>query len=329
MKYERVGAILPRPLVESFRKELEYLGIDVSERSFLGFLVLFGLGISTGVSLNLFFFLGFPVFISIPVVFVLFLAGVYVWLSIASESKGKFVEKILPDALQLIASNIKSGLTTERALFVSARPEFGPLEKELKLASKEILAGKRIDIALLELPTRIRSKVLERTVWLISKGIQSGGQIADLLMKLSDDLREQRSIQEEVKANVSMYVLLIFFASAIGAPMLLGISSFIVEILGSQSSIIDPEDLSGFQSAGSAGQFVAVGDQESLSVEFIVFFSSILILVGAVFASMTMGTINTGKEKNGLKYLPLLLLISFALFFAVRFGLTTFFADLL
>ena len=58
------------------------------------------------------------------------------------ESRSKEVENILPDALQIMAMNIRAGLTTERALILTARPEFGIFEKELKRAGKEILAGK-------------------------------------------------------------------------------------------------------------------------------------------------------------------------------------------
>jgi pilus assembly protein TadC len=326
--YERIGALLPRKLLKKFKEEFNYLGIEVNEKSFLGFLVLFSAALSVGLAVNLYYFFDFNPFLSFPVLFFLFIGMVYVWLGLVSESKGRFVEKILPDALQLIASNIKAGLTTERALFVSARPEFGPLEKELKTASKEILSGERIATALLKIPERIHSKVLSRTVWLISKGIESGGQIADLLMKLSNDLREQHALQEEVKASVSIYVLLIFFASSIGAPALLGVSTFIVEALQKQTSSINLEELGAGAPKVSGMQFIG-GPNKTITPEFVGFFSVLIILVGAFFASLTIGVINSGSEKPGIKFFPLLLLVGVGVFFVVGFVLRVLFANLI
>lgn len=328
--YERIAAFIPQGLVNKFKKEMIYLGIEINERSFLGFLLLFSFALSLGLSINLFLFFQIPIPISFIAFALLFFFGTFLWISIMSENKGKFVEKILPDALQLIASNIKSGLTTERALFVSARPEFGPLEKELKYASKEILAGARVEEVLLAIPERIRSKVLERTMWLIARGIASGGQIADLLIRLSDDLREQNSIQEEEKANTAMYVMLIFFSAAFGAPLLFGISTFIVEILSVQLSsvpTIDPSQLQGISGNGLTG--LAQGGAAAITPEFIMMFSIIMLFFSSIFSSLTIGVINSGKEKNGVKYIPIILIISFVLFFAVRLILTSFFGNLL
>ncbi len=241
--YSRFSALIPKKVRNAFQQELDYLGIDIESGRFVGFVFSFGLALSIGIALNLYFLFNFPIPLSFAFFAALFIGGIYLWLSITAESKGKFVEKILPDALQLIASNVRAGMTTERALLISARPEFGPLEIELKKASKLILTGTPIQNALGEIPKHIHSKALEKTIWLVNKGISSGGQIADVLTQLSDDLREQNSLQDEIKANISIYVMLIFFAAAIGAPLMFGISSFIVQILSKQMSGLHTEAL--------------------------------------------------------------------------------------
>jgi archaeal flagellar protein FlaJ len=331
--YKRIAALLPQGIVKAFRKELEYLDIDISEKRFVGFLLLYGFFLSLGVAVNAFLFFKLDMIAMFVFSFGLFFGGVYLWLGLAAESKGKFVENILPDALQLIASNVKSGLTTERALLVSARPEFGPLEKELKRASKEVMAGEKLDKALLGISTRIKSRTLERTLWLISRGITSGGQIADLLIELSDDLREQFNVQQEINSNISMYVLLIFFTSAFGAPVLFGVSSFIVEVITAQMSgipAISPELVS--QAGGRAGiatSFVGMGGEAAIPAGFVIFFIMICLTITSLFASMTIGVINSGSEKGGAKIAPIILFISFSLFFAVRWVFDIFFGGLL
>lgn len=331
--YKRVAAVIPKRLVMAFKREMDYMGIEISGKRFVGFLLLYIFFLSLGLALNLFLFFGLNFFLTFIFFFCLFFGGTYLWLSLTAESKGRFVEKILPDALQLIASNVKSGLTTEKALIVSARPEFGPLEIELKRASREIMAGENMDKALLKIPEKIKSVTLERTIWLISMGISSGGQIADLLMQLADDLREQNTIQQEIRGNISMYIMLIFFTAAFGAPVLFGVSSFIVQVLAVQMDRIPamPEGINtaaAGQAAGVVG-LLGTGEKIPLPVDFVLLFIMITLATTSIFASMTMGIINTGKEKGGAKFVPIILFIAFSLFFIIRWLLVSFFGGLL
>lgn len=322
--YQRIAAMMPQSLNEKIRKELNYLDINLEAKNLIGFMVVFGLALSAGIALNLQLIFNIPFITAFPVIFLFLDGSIYLWLSVAAESKGQFVENILPDALQLIASNIKSGLTTERAIFLSARPEFGPLEVELKRASQKIMAGEPVEQALSAIPEKIHSVALERTMWLISKGISSGGQIADLLVQLGDDLREQKGVEAETKANISMYVMLIFFSVAIGAPALFGVASFIVEVLAKQMAAlptIDPSTLA----AGSTqfGKFRGItgllGDRgEILTSEFIQLFSVVALIITSIFSAFTIGIINAGKEKQGLKYIPVLIAVTLILFFLTR-----------
>ncbi|MBU1120453.1 type II secretion system F family protein [Candidatus Micrarchaeota archaeon] len=330
--YQRIASLLPKGVIDKFREELSYLEIPIEEKRFVGFVFIYSLALSFGIALNLFLFFGIPIIISFVIFSLLFFGGVYIWLSMMSESKGKFVEKILPDALQMIASNIRSGLTTERALLASARPEFGILEKELKRASKKIMAGERIEIALMDMPERIRSKTLERTIWLISKGIRSGGKIADLLMKLSDDLREQNALQQETKANISIYVMLILFSSMAGAPVLFGISTFIVQALYKHMSDIPSFDPSLSEQSSMnipiAGSLL-MGERNPIEPEFAIMFAMVIMFFGSIFAALTIGVINAGKELEGIRYILPILLGSFAIFFVVRFMLSFMFGSLI
>ncbi|MBI2598071.1 MAG: type II secretion system F family protein [Candidatus Diapherotrites archaeon] len=331
MFYERAARIIPPKITHAFKKELEYLDINVSEKSFVGFLLLYGFFLSAGISANAYFFFLAPPIPLFAFCYTIFFLITYLWLSLAAESKGKFVESILPDALQLVASNMKSGMTAERALIFSARKEFGPLEKELREAAKRIIAGQSLNDSLLLISKKIKSVSLERTLWLISEGMKSGGQIADLLVELSNDLRQQQALKQEIAADVSIYQILIFSASAFGAPLLFGISSFIVEVLSKKISSFSDLDIGNIPSSGSGGfatSFIQSG-KEALSPEFVLLFSMASLVATSVFASLTMGVINTGKEKNGVKFIPMVLLIAFALFFLVRWFLLTTFSDLL
>ncbi|MBI2076071.1 MAG: type II secretion system F family protein [Candidatus Aenigmarchaeota archaeon] len=237
--YDYVAKILPRRIRHNYEDLLRYIDAKVDPAKFIGFIMLFGLGVALATAFNamiLFSMAADTFMVLFFTSYFLFEITVYFWLSFSADSKGKFVENILPDALLLMSMNMKAGITTERALLMAARPEFGPLEKELSKAGKQVLSGKEIKYALLEIPRRIKSEVLDRTVRLIVEGIESGGELSDLLEQTAEDIQNTKLVKGEVQANVLMYGIFIFFAAGFGAPLLFGISTFLVEVLTRQMS---------------------------------------------------------------------------------------------
>lgn len=329
--YERISAIMPSRLTRTVQKQLDYVDMSVKSEKFLGFILLYTIILSLGAAYIIFKHFELPansVFISGPAAFILLNLFVWVPMNFAGDSRGKYVERILPDALQLFASNVKAGITPERALFLSARPEFGPLQKELRIASRKVMSGISLQEALLDISSRIKSKNVERIMWLTTKGIASGAELGGLLTELANDLRTETTIEEEIKANISMYVLLIFFSAGIGAPLLFGISSFIVEVLAVQMSQLATAELGDIALQALGGAIIGV-PTNVVDPEFIVRFVAILLGVGEVFAGLTIGVINKGKEKYGFKYIPYLLIIGYLIFYLTRRAMLEFFGQLL
>lgn len=317
--YQRIGAIIPSFIVRAFKKEMDYIGWEAQELSVVGFIFLFGAVLSIAIAANLQIFLSLPIIATFPLIFLGFAGGIYYWLNTTAETRGRFVDKILPDVLQLISSNMKSGLTTEKALLASARPEFGIFSEELKLASGKVLSGERIEKALTDITIKIKSPMLERTMWLVVQGIRSGGEVADLLSQLADDLREENALKEETKAEVSMYTMLIFFGAAFGAPILFSISSYIVGVLNTQTSQIgiSPEQLQEITQKSAITRIVGI-PQISITEEFATMYALIALAVTCIFSALIIGVINTGKEKDGIKHIPLIGIVAMVLFFVIR-----------
>jgi len=325
MVYERVASVLPKSFRKWFQREVTYVGIKIHPERFVGFIFSISLLASFAVAVIAFLLEGFNPLISFPIALLVILGGSIYVLNAIADKEGKLVEKILPDALQLIASNIKAGLTTERALIVSAQPEFGSFSEELKETSKRILSGERMENSLLLISKHIKSTVLDRTMWLIAQGIRSGGQIASLLTQLGADLREENALKSEITANISMYVMLIFFSAVFGAPMLFGVSSYLVGVLSSQSERVNitPEQIQGYASKSPALGMIGL-PQTAVGEDFIVMFTEVALFFTSIFACLVLGIISAGHEKNGIKFIPIVLIIAFGVFFATRIAVQVF-----
>ncbi|MFH1789215.1 MAG: type II secretion system F family protein [Candidatus Altiarchaeota archaeon] len=304
---------MPKKLRILARERLQYSNFNIDPEKFLGFALIFGLGVGfiLGSIINQFNILPLP--IGFVTVFILFEFFIYIWITLSSDSKAKFVEEVLPDALQLMSSNIRAGLTTDKALLMAARPEFGPLEYEIRRIGKETMAGKSLTEALYKMTARIKSKNLERTLDLISQSIKSGGKLADLLDQTATDLRDQQIVQKEISASVLMYVFFILIAIGLGAPALFSLSSFLVTLLTKNMEMI-ARDLPTNMDAMSRAMPISITTVR-ISPDFVRTYSIISLAASSFFGSMVVGLIMTGEERQGLKYFPMLLLLSVGLFF--------------
>jgi len=256
---------------------------------------------------------------------------IYTWLSLLADSIAKNCEKVFPEALRLMATNVKAGLTPDKALFASARPEFGAFGLELMRAGKHVIAGSEIKYALMEIPKRIKSKIIDNNLRLIIKGIESGGSLSKLLEETARDIERTRIVSEEVKANVLMYAIFIFFAAGIGAPVLYAISTFLVQVISHQMQTLsfgtDIQAMGG--SFGGIGGGFMSGGAITLSSEFLLTYTLLSLIVTSVFGGLIIGLVKTGEEKQGAKFIPVMITVAVVIFFVVRNIVSSVFANLL
>jgi hypothetical protein len=306
--YRSLSKIYPSKIRDKYKDLLKYSDAETDHEQYIGTNVAFGLIISLLTAAILSFFMRIQMNTAILVfvfAFVLIEIIGYLLLILKADAKGKFIEEILPDALLLMSMNIKSGMTTDRSLIMSARSEFGPLERELNKAGKQILAGKEVRYALLDMTTRIRSDLFERTIRLIVEGIESGGELSSLLQQTAEDIQNTKLVHNEVRSNLMMYSIFIFFAVGFGAPLLFGISTYLVGSVGTQIASVQAAN-----QPGAATMHISTG--------FLVIFALLSLTITSFFGGLIIGIIKSGSEKAGIKLIPILIIVSFLVFFVVR-----------
>ena len=255
--------------------------------------------------------------IASPIVFFLFY---FFKRKLEASARVKRIEAVFPDFLQMMSSNLRAGMTIDKAMFLSARDEFAPLDFEIQKAGKDITTGKTVEIALIDMSKRIGSDKINKVVLLILSGIRAGGNLATLLEETSVNIRERDFVEKRASSNVGMYVIFIFLTVALGAPILFSLSSVLVEILtGLLSSIPQVE-------TNTALPFTM--SSVNVSINFIIYFCIVFIITTDILASLTLGLVSKGEEKEGLKYLIPILVLSLSVFFIVRVILSSFMSSL-
>ena len=310
-----LAILYPRKLRTHYQQLLNYANNKTPANKFIAISLVIGLVITIFLSFFIRIFLDFSLFLIIPAVFIITQGAVYAWLNLTADSRAKFVETLLPDVLQLMASNLRAGLTVDRALLLSARPEFGQFKEDINRVGKEIATGKELDQALMSLSSRIKSEHLKKTFQLIVTAMSSGGELADLLEQTASNLRQQRLVEQRIRASVLVYVIFIFSAIAFGAPMLFGLSSFLVQVITDIFGRVQLPPASALGATPISFSDVAV------SVNFINTYTIVSLVATSIMGSLILGLIAKGKEKEGFKTMPILIIMTISLFFVIKYAI--------
>jgi pilus assembly protein TadC len=233
----------------------------------------------------------------------------------------KKIEEVFPDFLQLMSSNLRAGMTIDRSILLSSRPEFAPLDAEILQTGKNLTTGKNVEISLLDMSKRLHSEKIHKTILLINSGIRAGGDLAILLEQTAVSMRERKFVEKKAASSVMMYVIFIFLAVSIFAPALFSLSTVLVEVL--------TNILAGLPSVDTSVNMPFTLSKINISISFIKYFSIIFMITIDIFASMVLGLVGKGDEKQGLRYLPIIVIMSISIYFLARIFISRFLGGLL
>ncbi len=309
--YKSIGRKIAGSRLKAVAQMLRLSGIDIEADTWVGFNTVFSVLLSLTIALLLLAFNLDKIFVLLGLfsTFIVYHIVTYLFLMVASDSRAKFVENILPDFLSLMAVNIRSGMSVESAFMRSDRPEFGIFSESIKRASRKILAGEPIEAALIELKKDYRSPLLDSVVSTIIEGSQLGGELSSLLEMLAMDIRSEQMLKKEIAASILTYAAFIFMAACIAAPVLLAVVTKLAFIMSSVSEQVGAEVTS-----------VPVGTGRSLQIGFrfnvdiLKYFAVVTISTISGFASLIVGVIRSGSERAGIKYLPIFLFFSLGIY---------------
>ncbi|HYD03268.1 MAG TPA: type II secretion system F family protein [Alphaproteobacteria bacterium] len=235
---------------------------------------------------------------------------IFIYLDMRMYAYVKQIEENLPDFLQLASANISAGMTVDRALWYAVRPKFGILAKEMETVAKSTIAGEDLEKALSKLTLRYESRILRETINLIIEGIQSGGEIADLLNKLSTNIKETQLMRKEISASVTTYAIFIGVATVGAAPILFALSTQLLIIIQQIFGSINIDT-----STGPSGLFSLNFSGESIKLSDFRRFAILVLCISSFFSAAIISTIQKGTIKDGVKTIPIFMIISIVLYY--------------
>ncbi|MBI2651440.1 type II secretion system F family protein [Candidatus Woesearchaeota archaeon] len=219
------------------------------------------------------------------------------------------IEDVLPDYLQLTSSNIKAGMTIDRALWYAVRPRFGVLANEIEMVAKETMRGEDLKNALQKFADKYDSVMLKRSISLLIEGIEAGGEIGELLNKIAINIQENKLMKREMAANVMTYIIFISFATIAAAPVLFALSGVLIKVITNLGT-----NLGGVGSAASSAGFSISFSTTKIKYSDFKIFAIVSLLITSFFSATIISIIKSGNAKSGFKYIPIFMITSIVLF---------------
>ena len=208
--------------------------------------------------------------------------------------KVRSLEDKLPEFLRDVAESGKFGMTLASSIRSASKGRYGDLTPEIKRMAAQIGWGISATEALKLFSERVETPLVKRTCGIIIKAANAGGNVADILSLVSNDIKENQLDRAEKEMNMTAYMVVIYVAFFVFLATVLILNAvFIPQIqnAGGNSSANDQSGLS--------GGATTVNAQLIPEVRFIYLASA---LVHGLGDGITAGMLENGQVANGLRH---------------------------
>jgi archaeal flagellar protein FlaJ len=197
-------------------------------------------------------------------------------------------EELYTEFLFKLSELMRGGLDPIKSVKELSKTDLGILTPNVRIASTAMIYGRSFEESMKAMAQSLHSELITRYTTLVVQASYSGGSVADLILKASEDMRSIISIEREKEGNLSQYVMIFYFAQ--------GIIFFIIYTLSTSL-------LPFVQQLGSSTIF---GVNKIANLDFSRGFFH-LIMINSFFGGLIIGKISEGEARFGLKHAVILM----------------------
>ncbi|MDD2472613.1 MAG: type II secretion system F family protein [Methanoculleus sp.] len=198
-------------------------------------------------------------------------------------------EELYTEFLFKLSEMMRGGLDPIKSVMELAKTDLGALNTDVRVCANSMKFGKSFEEAMKQMAKNLDSELIARYTELVIQASYSGGSVADLILKSSEDMRGILGIEREKEGNLRQYVAIFYMAQ--------GIIFFIAYTLNTSL-------LPFFSDVGSSG-FGGIGGAEIAEIDFTQGFFH-LIMLNALLGGLIIGKISEGDVRYGLKHATIL-----------------------
>lgn len=221
------------------------------------------------------------------------------FLDLKESSRVNSIEYALPNFFRDVAGMRESGMTLPGAIHLISSSEYGALTPYIKKLDYQMSWNFQFIEAIKAMGNDLRNPLVARSVDLIARASEAGGDIVEVLRAAGRDSLEYISLKTDRKNNMIIYVVIILVAFAVFLFVIyVLVTSFLKTMVTLEST-----------SEGGAG-FNIGGFDLNLYIRV---FSHAAMFEG-FFSGLAAGVMGEGRVIAGLKYSAIMLFIAWVTF---------------
>jgi flagellar protein FlaJ len=197
-------------------------------------------------------------------------------------------EELYTEFLFKLSELMRGGLDPIKSVKELSKTDLGILTANVRIASTAMIYGRSFEDSMRTMAQSLHSELITRYTTLVVQASYSGGSVADLILKASEDMRSIISIEREKEGNLAQYVMIFYFAQ--------GIIFFIIYTL---STSLLPY-------VTQLGASTIFGVNKIANLDFSRGFFH-LIMINSFFGGLIIGKISEGEARFGLKHAVILM----------------------
>jgi flagellar protein FlaJ len=210
------------------------------------------------------------------------------------------LESSLPNFFRDVAGMNDSGMTLPNAISNVAQGEYGALTVYIRRLAAEMSWSVPFVEALQRFGQRVGTPLAARSVDLIAKASQAGGDVSEVLRAAANDTYEFFNLKNERKNNMLIYMVIVL------------VSFFVFLFV---IAILESTFLTTMAEAGtSVAKTGAKGFMGKVNIEFYKRLFSHAAMIQGFFSGLVAGQMGEGDVVAGLKYSCIMLLIAWVTF---------------
>ena len=184
---------------------------------------------------------------------------------------------------------MRGGIDPIKGVIDLSRTDLGAITENVRGTASAMVLGHSFSDAMNDMGVALKSKLINKYTNLVVQAAYTGGGVADLILRTSEDMRAVIGIEREKEGNLKQYVVIFYMAQGIIVMLTYILADSLLPLI---------------QGLGMELLFEDVGVAD---IDFNLGFFH-MIMLNALFGGIIIGQITEGEMKHGLKHSAILMI---------------------
>jgi flagellar protein FlaJ len=202
-------------------------------------------------------------------------------------------EVAFSEFLYKLSELMRGGIDPVKGVVTLSRTaNLGAITPNVQEAASAMLLGSSFEDAMHRMARSINSKLVSKYINIVVQAAYTGGNVADLLFRTSEDMRTVIAIEKDKEANLKQYIVIFYLAQGIIVALAYILSTSLLPLIQGV----------GLEMLGGGNGLSDINFERG-------FFH--MIVLNALFGGLIVGMITEGEMKHGLKHSAILIALSY------------------